>query len=160
MVEILGKSYLEMGRLPAVGNFQSGSGSIDLHLIWKVTFSLCPPKLRDDHTKTHTKRERAKQIMKCSIIGTQRTHLKRSSSSYSLCFWKCLLSFFSSGLNRECYQIKAMYHSVIRRITPGTHRQMPIAQLLSICDMFHKHIICLNLYQPPFVSVSALPLFD
>lgn len=133
MAEIQRKTYLEMDYFPAVGNFQSGSVPIDLCLIWQVSFSLS--LLRNDQAKTHIKRQRAKQIMKCSIIGTQRGHLKLSFCSYSPCFWKCFL-FFPSGLNRECYQIKVMYHSVIHRNTAGTHPQMPIPQLLSVRDMY------------------------
>lgn len=69
MAEFVGKTYLEMDHPLAVGNFQCGSGSIDLHLIWQGSFSLCPSKLRNDQTKTRMKRERATPIMKCSIIG-------------------------------------------------------------------------------------------
>lgn len=40
MAEIPGKTYFKMDRPPAVGNFQSGSGPIDLRLIWQATLSL------------------------------------------------------------------------------------------------------------------------
>lgn len=133
MAEILRKTYLELDHYPAVGNFQSGSDPIHLHLIWLVSFfSLRPSELRNEQSKTHTKRERGEQIMKCSIIETQTTTSKKQCSSILAPF----LCVFSSALNRECYQIKVVYHSLLHRITAGTRRLMPIAQLHSVHDMY------------------------
>lgn len=112
--------------LAAVGNFHRAFRHIDL------CSSSCHPLLRSDHIATHIKRERVGRIINCSIKGTQKTHLKQKPFNDSVPGRE---TSFLPLFIRECFQIKAIYHSVMHIITAGSHRPVPIPQLVSVCDM-------------------------
>lgn len=153
----LWKTYLEMDHLLAIGYFQTGSCSIDLRVMWQVSFSLCPSKLRNDQTKTHRKRERAKQIMKCSIIWTHRIHLKQSCLSHSLCFKKCLLFFLPQVLIESAIKLKPC---IIRLYTESLQALTDSCPLLSISQsVICTHKLTHNLSQSlsPSFCLSLCP---
>lgn len=134
-------------------------GLVPLICTWfgRSVFPLRPSKLRNDQTQTHTKKERAKQIMKCSIIGTQRTHLKRSSSSYSLCFWKWLLFFFPQVLIESAIKLKPCIIQLYTESLQALTDRYPLLNFSqSVYVPTSQHVICLNLYHSPFVSASVL----
>lgn len=71
---ISGKTFLKMDCFPSLGHFESGSGPINLRLIWQV----CHSQLRNDQTKRQIKEGESRadnELFKCKA---QRGHLNQS----------------------------------------------------------------------------------